>query len=167
MENERKYSWKYGQQVSAQVVGEQFEAIEKRDGSLTKKAVVEAARPEDSPMHSLFEWDDAVAGELFRENQAGYYIRTLEVEIVPVGGKSGKAVTMRGFVNVAPVAVNQPEGKGVFVNVERAIRTPDSYRAMLERAKNELRMFREKYRDVKELEPVMAVINQVTMEEVS
>lgn len=167
MEKERKYSWKYGQQVSAQVVGEQFEAIEKRDGSLTKKAVVEAARPEDSPMHSLFEWDDAVAGELYRENQAGYYIRTLEVEIVPVGGKSGKAVTMRGFVNVAPVMKNMPESKGTYINTQRAIQTPDTYMIVLERAKNELRMFREKYRDIKELEPVFAVINQVTMEEVS
>ena len=161
---EKRYSWKYGNRFSAQMVGEQFEAIEKRDGTLTKAAIVDAARSEDSPMHGMFEWDDAVAGELYRENQAGYYIRTLEVEVVSVGASSGKTVTMRGFVNVAPVNKTKPEGKGMFVNVNRAIEQPDTYKIVLERAKNELRMFREKYRDIKELEPVFAAINQVAMD---
>ena len=164
MENVRKYSWKYGCKASAQMVGEQFEAIEKRDGKLTKSAIVNAARSEDNPMHGMFEWDDAVAGELYRENQAGYYIRTLEVEIVPVGNTSGKAVTMRGFVNVTPVDTKRPEVRGTFMNASRAIEQPDTYKIVLDRAKNELRMFREKYKDIKELEPVFTAINQITME---
>ena len=164
MENERKYSWKYGNRFSAQMVGEQFEAIEKRDGTLTKSAIVDAARSEDSPMHGMFEWDDAVAGELYRENQAGYYIRTLEVRIVPVGSISGKAVNMRGFVNVTPVDTKRPECKGTFMNANRAIEQPDTYKIMLDRAKNELRMFKWKYNDLKELRPVMDAIGQIEME---
>ncbi len=69
--SEKRYSWKYGNSFSAQMVGEQFEAIEKRDGTLTKAAIVDAARSEDSPMHGMFEWDDAVAGELYREEPGG------------------------------------------------------------------------------------------------
>ena len=164
MMREKRYSWKYGNRFSAQMVGEQFEAIEKRDGTLTKAAIVDAARSEDSPMHDMFEWDDAVAGELYRENQAGYYIRTLEVKIVPVGNTSGKPVTMRGFVNVAPVDRAKPEGKGTFISTNRAIEQPDTYKIVLDRAKNELHMFREKYKDIKEMEPVFAAINQIAME---
>ena len=65
---EKKYSWRAGKSVSAQVAGEVMEMIEKRDGELTKEAFLEESRPEDSPTHGLFEWDDAVASEkpLFR-----------------------------------------------------------------------------------------------------
>ena len=164
MENKKLYDWKYGNRFSAQMVGEQFEAIEKRDGTLTKSAIVEAARSKDNPMHDMFEWDDAVAGELYREDQAGYYIRTLVVQIVPVGNPNGKPVQMRGFVNVTPVNRNAPEGKGTFMNVNRAVEQPDTYKIVLERAKNQLRIFREQYKNIKELEPVFAAINQVMME---
>ena len=166
MENgQKKYSWNcYGGKFSAQMVGEQFEAIEKRDGKLTKAAVVDAARAEDSPMHGMFEWDDAVAGELYRQDQAHFYIRHLEVEIVKVGSGNGKTVTTRGFMNVTPVNAGNREKAGAYVNTLSATQNPETYRIVLERAKNELRMFREKYRDIKELEPVFAVINQVAMD---
>lgn len=158
---EKQYSWKYGNRFDPDMVGHEFEAIERRNGVLTKKAVVDAARPVDSPMHEMYEWDDAVAGELWRENQAGYYIRMLEVKIVPVGNPSGKPVTTRGFVNVAPVAAGNA---GQFMNVRSAISQPETYKIVLDRATNELRMFRDKYSDFKELEPVFAAINQVTMQ---
>lgn len=164
VEKTKRYSWKYGSRFDPNMVGEQFEAIERRDGALTKSAIVNAARSEDNPMHGMFEWDDAVAGELYRENQAGYYIRTLEVKVVPVGNANGKPVAMRGFVNVAPVAKNMPEGKGLYINANKAIEQPDTYRIVLERAKNQLRIFREQYKSIKELEPVFAAINQIMME---
>lgn len=157
----RKYSWKYGNRFDANMVGEEFAAIEKRDGALTKEAIVDAARPEDAPMHGMFEWDDAVAGELYRQNQAGYYIRNLEVDIVPVGDANGRTVTMRAYTNVAPVVENTPECKGTFINVNRAIESPDTYKIMLDRAKNTLRIFRDQYAEIRELRPVMLEIDRL------
>ena len=165
MEN-KMYSWKYGNsKIDPNMVGEQFAAIEARDGKLTKKAIVDAARPEESPMHRMFEWDDAVAGELYREDQAHGYIRSLEVKIVPVGNfTNGKAVTMRAYVNVTPASKNATEHSGTFVNAQRAIESPDTYAIVLERAKRELMMFRDKYKDLKELSPLFAAIDQIAME---
>lgn len=165
LEAKRDYSWKYGNRFDPNMVGAQFEAIEKRDGALTKTAIVDAARSEDNPMHEMFEWNDTVAGELYRENQASYYMRTLEVHLVPVGNPNGKPVDMRAYVNVEPVNPKAPECKGKFVNVFSAIENPDTYKIILDRAKNQLRIFREQYSNIKELEPVITAINQVMMED--
>lgn len=48
---------------------------------LKPKDVVEAARPEESPIHSHFEWDDTRAAEAHRLNQAGKLIARVEMEI--------------------------------------------------------------------------------------
>ena len=112
-------------------------------------------------MHDMFEWDDAVAGELYRENQAGYYIRTLEVQLVPVGNPNGKPIDMRAYVNVEPVNTKAPERKGTYMNVHAAVEQPDTYKIILDRAKNQLRIFRDQYKNIKELEPVITAIDKV------
>lgn len=78
---ERKYSWRVSHSVSADVVGKVMEEIEARDGEVTKEAFLEASRPEDSPTHNCFEWDDSVAAEKFRLNQAYHVILDLEVTV--------------------------------------------------------------------------------------
>ena len=169
MDKKKEYTWKVGgAKVDANTVGREFEAIEARDGRLTKKAIVEAARPDDSPMHCMYEWDDKIAGEKYRESQAGFYIRTLEVTIVPIGSASGKPVIVerkvRAFQNVAPLNKNCVENPGEYVSLESAIENPETYAIVLARAKRELMTFREKYSTLKELHPVISVINQIAME---
>lgn len=53
--------------------------IEDRHGELTPDIVLDEARPEDSPLHSRFEWDDAVAGESWRRHQAHELIQSVKV----------------------------------------------------------------------------------------
>lgn len=43
------------------------------------RAVVDAARPEDSPIHDQFEWDDSEAAEQYRIAQARRLVRSIEV----------------------------------------------------------------------------------------
>lgn len=52
-------------------------AIREQFGQLTPANVVEAAKEEDHPLHSRFEWDDAVAGEKYRLAQARQLIRVV------------------------------------------------------------------------------------------
>jgi len=47
----------------------------KRSGILTPSAVVDEARPEDSPLHAAFEWDDSIAAEKYRLEQARRLLR--------------------------------------------------------------------------------------------
>ena len=163
METINKYSWKYGNcgGIDANMVGREFEAIERENGSITKQAIVDRARPETSPMHIMFEWNDEIAGELYRLEQAYGYIRRLEVTVVPVGQTNGKSVKMRGYVNVAPVCNSAKELPGVFINADSAISNPETYAIVLARAKRELKTFQNKYVSFAELKPVFDAIDTV------
>lgn len=52
--------------------------IEKKHGKVTPKLLVAEAEPEKHPLHSEFEWDDSIAGPLYREDQARTLIRSVE-----------------------------------------------------------------------------------------
>lgn len=58
---------------------DQLRSIYDAHGELTPRAVVNEARVDGHPLHSRFEWDDAVAGERFRESQAADLIRSVRV----------------------------------------------------------------------------------------
>lgn len=61
-------------------------AIREAAGRLTPAAVVAAAAAEDHPLHSRFEWDDAVAGHKYRLSQARQLIRVVrETYVSPKG----------------------------------------------------------------------------------
>lgn len=61
-------------------VREALERLE-RDGRLTAAGVLDSARDSASPLHRCFEWDDSVAGERYRLDQARRLIRSVRVEI--------------------------------------------------------------------------------------
>lgn len=64
------YYWQgYHPGIDAQVAAEALDKLQ-QDGELNVPAVVEAARPEDSPLHAAFEWDDGIAAEQYRRSQA-------------------------------------------------------------------------------------------------
>ncbi|NBW16380.1 MAG: hypothetical protein EBR82_51210 [Caulobacteraceae bacterium] len=65
--------------VSAQTIGDELSRIHQEDHAVTPTAVVNAARPDDAPLHPAFEWDDAIAAEAHREHQARYLIRSVTV----------------------------------------------------------------------------------------
>jgi len=53
-----------------------------RDGHLTPDEVVEAARPDDSPIHDCFTWSNEEAGQRYRLNEARSLIRRVRIEYV-------------------------------------------------------------------------------------
>jgi hypothetical protein len=68
--------------IDAQTAGEALEKIKGHNsGDLTPEAVVEAAKDAKSPLHPVFEWDDAKAGYQFRVQQAGVLIRAVIVTV--------------------------------------------------------------------------------------
>ena len=59
---------------------EVLKMIAKRDGGLLRpKAVVDEARDAASPLHPAFEWNDAIAGEKYRLEQAQRLIRSFKI----------------------------------------------------------------------------------------
>lgn len=53
-----------------EVVKQECERIQQKNGLVRPHDLVEASRPEDAPLHNQFEWDDKVAGEEYRVWQA-------------------------------------------------------------------------------------------------
>lgn len=68
------------QPVPAREVHSELERIRvANDGTLRPRDVVQESRPEDATLHPCFEWDDQVAAEQYRENQARSVIRSVRV----------------------------------------------------------------------------------------
>lgn len=63
--------------VDPQTAGERLEYLRELHGGLTAKIVVNDARSPGSPLHRQFQWDNDIAAEEYRENQARYLIRSI------------------------------------------------------------------------------------------
>lgn len=147
------YKWStYGYSVSADIVGKHFEKLEKKYGEVNKVNVLESARPEKSPIHSLFEWDDTKAAENYRLEQARLLICNLDVE---VEHDEEKPIVCRAFVNVSETK------KGSFINIQSAFQNEDTKELVLKRALQELQAFENKYKNLTELSGIFTEIDSL------
>ena len=147
------YEWKYNMSIKAQVVGEHFEQLEKQQGHITPKIVLESARSEKSVIHSCFEWNDGVAAEKYRETQAGSLIRNLTVKMVETGEKQTEPV--RAYVSI------KQSDSSEFISLRNVLKDDELTQKMLEQAKNELNAFAKKYSTLQELSKVFEAIAEV------
>ncbi len=61
-------------------VAKRLARLEAKHGRLTPLMVVDDARDPKSPLHAEFEWDDSLAGEKWRQQQARVLIHSVRVE---------------------------------------------------------------------------------------
>lgn len=149
-----EYSWQnFNFPVPAKVVGEECERIERENGILTTGALVDSARDESSELHPLFEWDDKIAGEQWRNQQAKVVLSCLKITVKSDENEEPKKI--RAFVNTNP-----DRSRGVYMNVEDAMNDYESRNGVLIRAKRELRAFLDKYEGIKELDDLTSEIKR-------
>lgn len=65
--------------ADADTVGKTLAEINNKHGLLTGQLVVDESRPDEAPLHGCFEWNDEVAGELYRVDQARKIIKGVQV----------------------------------------------------------------------------------------
>lgn len=111
-------------------------------GAVGPEQLVERARPNDSPIHHLFEWNDSVAGERYRLEQARLYIA--RVEYVPAPVRAPQLVEMP-TVTSRPVRMDASCLSGVDLTL-----------CSIERMQNELEDIRKRYASCPHLEPVIS-----------
>ena len=75
-------------------VKQALEALEE-GGMLLPANVVDAARSPRSPLHRYFSWDDGVAADKWREEQARQLIRSVTIKV-----NSANAVVVRAYVSL-------------------------------------------------------------------
>lgn len=137
--------------VSAQTVGEVFERLEERDGLLTKESVLEEARPEDSELHPIFEWNDTVAAEKYRLTQSAQLIRSLVVI-----SEETKPSPFVAYVNVSP-----GKKRSSFININAAMEKAESRQTVLNNALAELTEIQNKYNSLQELAELFRELEKV------
>lgn len=144
-----KYFWKTGARckVDAQVAGEMFEQLAS-EGRLTAKDLVNENRDPYAPLHNEFNWNDAEAAELYREDQARYMIRHIEIKHEP------EQIQTRAFFNVQ---LEQPK----YEHINVIIADEEKRSALLMMAQKELRSFRQKYSELTALKLVFDAIDNV------
>lgn len=83
-----KYEWKLkslAKGIDPNEAIKEIERIENVFGSLTPENVLKASEPGDAILHSLFQWDDSVAAEQYRLQQARTILNNIEVVILSDG----------------------------------------------------------------------------------
>lgn len=154
-EYEYREGWHPG--VDANTVGGVMEEIEDRNGAVTSELFLEASRPEESPTHSVFEWNDGVAAEKYRLHQASRTICAIRVIVQGGAGAGSSAKPQRAFVNVA----EDDSKRAQYMNVSDAMSNEETRSMVLSRAMRELRAFQEKYSTLTELAVVFMAIDEV------
>lgn len=145
------YQWKLPglMPVPAQTAGEELERIYQAHGAIDPAFVVDESRPESAPLHPCFEWDDHIAAEKYRQNQARMVIRSV---VTVQETHSGQPVSVRAFVQT------ETEYKPISV----AMSSEEQMEELLGTALQELSAFRRKYAVLSALMPVFSAIDQIT-----
>ena len=139
------YQWKKCNHCkgSAQVAGEICEQLEKA-GQLSAKNLLDVSRPEDAPLHDSFEWDDSVAAERYREDQAREIIRS--IVIVPE-----KSNPVRGFFKIE-------SAEPTYQSIQSVLQNEDSTQKLLATAFRELSAIQNKYASLRQLNKVWEAV---------
>jgi hypothetical protein len=140
-----------GDQPRARQYAEELERLAAAGGDvpLSAQEVVTAASETESPLHQYFEWDDSVAGPLWRLHQAAALIRSLYVVI------EREERQIRAFFNV-----RDAQGKRGYVPQRVAFQNDDYRQQILHQALEQLKVWRRKYRDYEELNRIHAAIDE-------
>ena len=125
--------------------------IESIGSEATPAEIVEKAKDESTELHKCFEWDDSIAAQRWRLQQARQIVCFLVYE--EEKKEEEEQAPIRFFVKASHNKGYQP--------VKLVVRDKDEYKAMLDRAVRELKAFKEKYQRLSELEAVFDAIDEL------
>lgn len=142
-----------GATKDAKLVGEHIEMLRmKFKGELTPEDILDDARHGNSPLHSFFEWDDSAASQQYRLQQARGLIRAVVAIYV---SDNNPAVRTRAYVHVPePSAPHYREAS-------HAMSQAKTRKMILDRAWNELKAWKARYRDLEEFASLVEVIDTI------
>lgn len=129
------------------------------DLAVTATEIVVAARPARSPIHRDFEWDDAVAGDQFRLEQARQMLRSIKVVFV----NGHESVPTRAYHQVTVVEADQEQHR-VYMPAQVVWQTPELASQVTEKALAELRGWVARYRSYKQFSGLAEGIGQMILE---
>jgi hypothetical protein len=126
-----------------------LQGIYERYQELTPELVLDEARDTSHPLHSKFEWDDSIAAEAHRREQARHLIRTVKVSFVKADGGTG---TVRQYH-----AVRRNDSPRRSYRKVEELATDDLARmVLLQEMKRDYQRMKERYGSFKEFHEMIA-----------
>ena len=135
--------------ADAEMVANEIAAI---GDNVTPQQIVDRAKDEDSELHKCFTWDDTIAAQKWRLEEARKVVQLLVID------RSQETETEPPVRVFFKIGNTHDEGYKQTVNI---LRNNDEYAALLKQALAELEAFQRKYRTLSELEPVFDAISEV------
>lgn len=144
-----------GAKPDPNVVGASLESLRQQmKGELRAEDVVEAARSSNSPLHSLFEWDDGLAAYQHRLAQARSLIRSV-VAIYHRPEEQKPAMSIRAFTHVAEGETSH------YRDTHHALSQKATRDAVILRAWRELQSWRQRYKDLRAFADLIEIIDEI------
>lgn len=134
-----------------------LQEIRKKRIVLSASIVVDESTPEEAPLHDFFEWNDAKAARLQREETARLIMRSIIIEVRSTDDSEPRA--SRALVSVMNTSNEAPE-KTIYIPVTEALQNPDTRAEILHRALGELVKWRKKYENLQELAQVFRTVDE-------
>jgi len=131
------------------VVDHELERIYKKHKVITADSILDDARRPNSPLHSYFEWDDAIAGEKFRKVQAYAMIIGSKFVVNLVENGDAKPRQVKGTAQVRRL-VSAFRGEGFTMRTD-ALKKAESRTAIIESKRSQLRSWCDSTIDLDEL----------------
>lgn len=148
------YADNFYSSVPAAVVGATVNRVVEREGVCTAQRLVDEARPDSSPLHPGFNWDDETAAEAYRREQARLLIRSVRVQVEDRPESAPTFVRVQGVTDEGGWSGYKPLSK---LTVDE--------RSQVEReALGMLNALRRRYSSLQRLESVWAAIDEATAE---
>lgn len=120
---------------------------------ITPENIVAFARDENTELHKCFQWDDEIAAENWRKQQARMVVAsfTVTVETEEHGAQSYRLI-------------EHDDTDKAYKPVVFTVRNEDEYARLLKQAKAELASFKKRYKAIVELSEVIDEIDRVLSE---
>ena len=149
----KKYSWKSaGFNADVQKVGEELEVLEKMT-EISNKSVLEFAKKnKKSELNKCFEWDDKIAGEKYRLHQASTLISSISFVIEEEPVKKQKIYFS--------IKSDEKETRK-FKNIKDILEDDEDYKALIQKAKNELETCTNNYESLLRKEDLKDIIFEI------
>ena len=144
-----RYKFEGLHKVSASIAGKICQELSETEDGLTPQNLVNISRDKNHPLHCEFEWNDSIAAEAYRVEQAKQLIRDITIVHDEEEKKSD-----RGFVIT-------PGRNHVYVPLNDALSNETWKNNLLEAAKRDMVAFIAKYRRLTELTRVIVPMHDL------
>ena len=154
------YKYSYGSvsglfKNPAEVAGPVCQNLRETVG-LTPKNLVDASRDPSAPLHNEFEWNDTIAGEKYRQEQARCIIRHLITERIDT--EQARKARDRSFVSTG-------EQTGAYVPLREALTNTKWRDNLMKAARRDMEVFVAKYHRLEELSGVIRKMKEILSNE--